>query len=135
MLYRHDVIVRAVTQSPDALARFWASVGNRESGGDACWTWSSQPNRGRHPVFRVKHHAVSATRVAWFAATGEFPLGGRMRHTCENILCVRPEHLVWELGRMGERMLRTRSEGYVSVAGISSAVARNADDVWERRAS
>jgi HNH endonuclease len=130
----NDPIVRAVTRDPNVLARFWASVDRAESGDD-CWRWRGEPNRDRHPVFRVKHHAVSVSRVAWFAATGEFPLGGRMRHTCENISCVRPEHLVWELGRMSDRVLRTRSDGYVSVAGISSAVRPNADDARYRRAS
>jgi hypothetical protein len=129
----NHTIVRAVTRDPQVLARFWASV-DRAEGDDACWEWRHWPTPNRYPVFRVKHYAVSAARLAWFAATGEFPLAGRIRHTCANILCVRPEHLEWELGMMGERQLRANSNGYGSVAGVQRGV-RGAEEEDLRRAS
>jgi hypothetical protein len=130
----NHAIVRAVTNDPQTLARFWASV-ERGEGAEDCWEWRDQPAPGRHPVFRVKHHAVSAARIAWFAATGELPLAGRIRHTCQNIGCVRPEHLEWELGMMGERQLRASSNGYVSVAALRTGVRSPDEELLQRRAS
>ena len=128
----NDAIVRAVTRDPQMLARFWSSV-ERGTSADDCWEWQGQP-ACRHPVFRVKHRAVSAARLAWFTATGEFPLAGRIRHTCGNIACVRPEHLEWELGRAGERLLRASSDGYVAVTAVRRG-ARGPDEETLRRAS
>lgn len=125
-------IVRAVTNDAKTLARFWASV-ERGEGAEDCWEWRERAP-GRHPVFRVKHHAVSAARIAWFVATGEFPLAGRVRHTCQNISCVRPEHLEWELGMMGERRLLASSNGYVSVAALRSGARTPDEQMLLRRA-
>jgi hypothetical protein len=126
------MIVRAATNDPQILVRFWASVARSESPED-CWEWQDGA-LGRHPVFRVKHRAVSVARLAWFAATGEFPLGGRMRHTCENIRCVRPEHLEWQVGRRTEHMLHASCGGYVPVAAIRSGVQSPDDATLYRRA-
>lgn len=128
----NHAIVRAVTNDPRTLARFWASV-ERVEGAEDCWEWRERSS-GRHPVFRVKHHAVSAARIAWFVATGEFPLAGRVRHTCQNISCVRPEHLEWELGMMGERRLLASSNGYVSVAALRSSARTPDEQMLLRRA-
>jgi hypothetical protein len=129
----NHLIVRAATRDPQVLARFWAAVDRPESG-EACWEWRPQTARDRHPVFRVKHYAVSAARLAWFAATGEFPLGGRMRHTCENISCVRPEHLEWELGMMTERVLRAASDGYLPAPTVRSGLRSPDGETLLRRA-
>ncbi len=129
----NHAIVRAATHDPEILARFWASV-ERVAADEACWEWRDRRMANRHPVFRVRHYAVSAARLAWFAATGEFPLAGRIRHTCGNIACVRPEHLEWELGRAGERLLQASSDGYGRVAHIRRGV-RAPEDQGLRRAS
>ena len=128
-----DPIVRTVMRNPCIIARFRASVIRGQAGSD-CWSIRGQSDRV-HPVVRVKHQAVSAARVAWFAATGEFPIGGRMRHTCENSSCVHPDHLVWELGAICERVLHRSSGGYVSLAGISTAIRPAAIRETYRRAS
>jgi hypothetical protein len=131
MFSTHHPIVRAAARDPEVLVRFWASV-DRSAADDACWEWRGRRNEHR-PIFTVKYSSVMAARFAWFAATGEFPVGGKVRHTCENGDCVRPEHLEWELGRRTERMLRARSDGYVCQAGIRSVDDFGAND-WLRRA-
>jgi hypothetical protein len=130
----NDLIVRAATRDPNVLARFWASV-ERGASAEDCWECRDGRTYGRHPVFRMKHRAISAARLAWFAATGEFPLGGRIRHTCQNIACVRPDHLEWEVGRRTAQMLRAHSDGYVPVPAAGSATPGSYDDVRYRRAS
>jgi hypothetical protein len=131
----NDPIVRAIMQDPDVLARFWRSV-DRTSSEDGCWQWRDKPScRYGYAVFRVRSHSISIARVAWFAATGEFPLAGRIRHTCSNVSCVCPQHLVWELGRMSERALIATCDGYASTAGITSAIQPSIDGGALRRAS
>jgi hypothetical protein len=129
----NQLILRAATRDPQVLARFWASVDRSESA-EACWEWQPRTAPGRHPVFRVKHYAVSAARLAWFAATGEFPLAGRMRHTCQNISCVRPDHLEWELGMMSQEMLRATSDGYVPLPAVRSGLRSPDAEALYRRA-
>ena len=116
-----NTAARAVIRDPAILTRFWASV-DRTSLEDGCWEWRDTPScRYGYSVFRVRNHSVSVARVAWFAATGEFPFGGRIRHSCGNVACVRPQHLVWELGMMAERALVATANGYASLAGTGTA--------------
>ncbi|MFN2566020.1 MAG: hypothetical protein ABR499_13570 [Gemmatimonadaceae bacterium] len=124
---------RAAAHDPQqVLARFWASVDGRESA-ESCWEWRGRRSAG-YPIFTVKYRSVAAARFAWFAATGDFPLGGKLRHTCRNVDCVRPDHLEWELGRRTERRLRAVSDGYVTPSDIGN-VRRDYDDgPWRRRA-
>ena len=107
------------------------------SGGGVHVTTTTAPNADLADLhtFRVRSHSVSTARVAWFAATGEFPLRGRIRHTCGSVSCVRSQHLVWELGRTSERELLATSDGYVSVACIGGASLPNAIGAEYRRAS
>jgi hypothetical protein len=52
-----------------------------------------------------------------------------MRRTCQNLGCVRPDHLEWELGLMTEQMLRSQSEGYVSMSVVRRRPESLDDDV------
>jgi hypothetical protein len=127
-------IVRAATRDPRIVARFWTFV-ERDDSADACWEWRGRRSGGDHPIFVIKSHSVSAARVAWFAATGEFPLGGRLRRTCQNAACIRPEHLAWDLGIQSERMIRSESDGYVSVPAVADrARDYGGDETLRRRA-
>jgi hypothetical protein len=130
----NDPIVRAAARDPNVLARFWASVDRGISAAD-CWECRDGRRQRSHPVFRVRHRAISAARLAWFAATGEFPLGGRIRHTCENTSCVRPDHLEWEVGRRSAQMLRAQTDGYVQVVAAGSVTPATYEDGLWRRAS
>lgn len=67
-------------------ARFWAKV--QKSAG--CWEWTSQCRDG-YGLFSLQGKPVSAHRVSFFLANGEFD--GDVLHTCDNPPCVRPEHL------------------------------------------
>jgi hypothetical protein len=126
MLTLQHPIVRAADRDPRVLSRFWESVERREPA-HACWEWRGRRGGGDLPIFTVKYHSVSAARFAWFTATGDFPVGGKLRHTCENRDCVRPEHLLWEVGRRTERMLRAKSDGYVPVAAAGRVAGPEAD--------
>jgi hypothetical protein len=129
----NSAIVRAITHDPRVVARFWSHV-DRGGSAEDCWEWRG-PHLDTYPVFRVKYSAMSAARLAWFAATGELPLGGRLRHRCENTRCVRPEHMDWELGTRTGCLLRAAAEDYVRVAAGRTGACGPKADVPYRRAS
>ncbi|MCA1571140.1 MAG: HNH endonuclease [Chloroflexi bacterium] len=68
--------------------------------GPGCWTWlgASVPNGCgfRYGVFRLagrKGGKVGAHRAAFALANGAVPAGKLVMHSCDNTLCVRPDHL------------------------------------------
>lgn len=77
--------------------RFWAKV-DKSAGlgphGD-CWEWRGATVKGYGNVGWAVDGSVRtflAHRVSYFLVTGKQP-GDVMCHTCDNPLCVRPEHL------------------------------------------
>jgi hypothetical protein len=91
---------------------------------DGCWRWCGPIKQRSYPAFFIGTRTIAATRVAWFIATGEMPRGGRLRHDCENVECVRPSHLTWEIGRATERRLFADGSGYLRTTGAPATMAR-----------
>lgn len=73
---------------------------------DGCWIWTGAQQktldgRSRSASARMfdpvleKGRDMPAQRAMWLAVSGEpLPLDARIRTTCGNSMCVRPEHLV-----------------------------------------
>lgn len=70
--------------------RFWRRV----SKSDSCWTWNGATNGVGYGIFTVGYRRILAHRFSWQLHTGEECEAPVLRHTCDNPLCVRPEHLV-----------------------------------------
>ena len=121
MRSNYQKLLQVLQHSPTVRSRFWSAV-QRTNGSDDCWLWRNDSDRAGL-MLTVGQFKVSATRLAWYFATGELPDGGRIRRQCDNDECVRASHLAWEVGRATALRLEGRSDGYASPALVPNASA------------
>ncbi len=73
------------------IRNFWKKVRKM----DTCWLWTASRthNGGGYGQFKWEQRSVDAHRVSWIIAHGPIPAGINVLHSCDNPICVRPEHL------------------------------------------
>ena len=74
------------------MERFWSKVDKSGS----CWEWNAGINNKGYGIFNYKRKCVLAHRVAWMLDTGAddlLPPEKKLLHSCDNTLCVNPQHL------------------------------------------
>lgn len=69
--------------------RFWSKT----IVSDGCWLWSGAQARGRARLCIRRGFMAAASRVSWTIANGPVPDGMHVLHSCDNGMCVRPDHL------------------------------------------
>ena len=79
--------------------RFKSKYSKHSSG---CWNWIGAVNNYNYGKIQYKGKLEMAHRVSYTLHKGTIPSNIVVRHTCDNSLCVNPDHL--ELGNKKENM-------------------------------
>jgi|SRR5690349_105780 len=94
----HESIIAEAVRDPKFVARFWSKV-NKDG---ECWEWTGQRaefrgqlryGKVRLPGNKQSNRKAVAHRVAWAIYFGAVPAGDCVLHACDNVVCVRREHL------------------------------------------
>ena len=77
-----------------------------------CWHWRGGRNGTGYGTFRFSSaRAIPAHRASYLLFKGDIPAGMQVLHTCDDRLCVNPEHL--KLGTHAENMAEAAVRGRI----------------------
>lgn len=81
---------RKCCYSKAPIERFWIFVNKT----DTCWMWIGSRNNNGYGKFKVGSHLISSHRFIFETINGPIPPGKIIRHSCDNPICVNPDHLL-----------------------------------------
>ncbi len=104
-----DEVIQMILSTRDEgiLHRFWKKVNKT----DTCWLWTAGVTHNGYARFGVDTGmTVRSNRLSYALANNKMP-GEVVRHTCNNPLCVNPEHLIdgTQLDNVKDRVEQGRS--------------------------
>lgn len=82
-------VVKVGVTSP-LLHRFWSRVDVREG---VCWLWTGPPHSKGWGQISINRRPVKTHVYSWEIHRGGVPSNRLLKHTCNNRLCVNPDHL------------------------------------------
>lgn len=111
--------------------RFWSKVDKSDV--DGCWLWAGhQDSSTGYGTFRLgSTYAKRAHRVAYELANGPIQKGKLVCHTCDNRMCVRPDHLF--LGTIQDNLRDMKDKNRQARGGMLGRSSLTETDIIEIR--
>lgn len=111
----HYIKLHNITQRrqwPSVEERFWKSVDKTGN----CWFWVGAKTGNGYGAISYKGRQIGTHCMSWMLANNqEIPKGMQVLHSCDNPLCVRPDHL--SLGTLQENSKDMVRKGRASRKG------------------
>lgn len=95
---------RSVIVQPDVRRTFF----RRFDKSDGCWIWKGSSSSG-YGRFNIRGRSELAHRISYVIHKGTIPDGMVVMHTCDNGMCVNPDHLV--IGTQADNLADMRRKG------------------------
>lgn len=91
--------------------------------GDACWKWTAavRGNSG-YGAFKIGGRLESAHVISYRLYKGDYPAGLDVMHSCDNRLCVNPNHL--SVGTRSQNMKDCYMRGRMSMESLFNRANR-----------
>lgn len=103
----------------ETIARFWSKVEK----GPGCWLWVAKScDQDGYGLFKASGKMLRAHRLAFELSRGAPPGKALVCHHCDNVKCVRPDHLF--LGTAKDNFHDCLRKGRYSPKGEGNAAAK-----------
>jgi hypothetical protein len=110
----------------DVTERFWRKTDTEANHPLGCWTWKGFGTSRRHPTIALTPNKfMYAARFAYLLCYGAIPDGLLILHTCDNFMCVNPDHLYPGTHTDNERDKLTRNRTLRGEKNTNSKLTEN----------